>query len=82
VRLYLCFELDWDVRLVLRKNQVPPLTLGSGRQLGWTAWLGHRRAPGDADDLCIDAESFAERGFVQSHADDRASMQKGSLERA
>ncbi|HEY6359562.1 MAG TPA: type VI secretion system baseplate subunit TssG [Vicinamibacterales bacterium] len=58
VRLYLCFELDWDVRLVLRKNQVPPLTLGGGRQLGWTTWLGRRSAPGDADDLCIDAERF------------------------
>lgn len=32
VRMYLTFELEWDVRLILRKDQVPPLTLGqSGR---------------------------------------------------
>ncbi len=61
VRLYLCFELDWDVRLQLRKNEVPPLTLGGGRQLGWTTWLGRRRAQTDAGDLCIDAERFVER---------------------
>ena len=31
VRFYLCFELDWDVRLHLRKHEVPPLRL-SARQ--------------------------------------------------
>ena len=51
----------WDVRLLLRKNEVPPLTLGGGRQLGWTTWLGRRRTTSDADDLCIDAERFVER---------------------
>ncbi len=58
VRLYLSFELEWDVRLVLRKNDVPPLRLGTGPRLGWTTWLGTRRAEKDADDLCVNAESF------------------------
>jgi len=61
VRLYLCFELEWDVRLLLRKHDVPPLTLGAGTRLGWTTWLGRRRAATDADDLCVDAERFVER---------------------
>jgi type VI secretion system protein ImpH len=61
VRLYCCFEFDWDVRLLLRRNEVPPLTLDGGRQLGWTTWLGRRRADTDADDLCVDAERFVER---------------------
>ena len=59
VRFYLCFELDWDVRLTLRREQVPRLTLGSSGQLGWTTWLGTRRASSDAADLCLDGEMFA-----------------------
>ncbi len=61
VRLYCCFEFDWDVRLLLRRDEVPPLTLDGGRQLGWTTWLGRRRADTDADDLCVDAERFVGR---------------------
>jgi type VI secretion system protein ImpH len=58
VRLYLCFELDWDVHLLLKKQEVPPLMLGRGMRLGWTTWLGRRRAGTDADDLCLDAEAY------------------------
>ena len=61
VRLYLCFELEWDVRLVLRRDEVPPLRLGASGRLGWTTWLGRRQAATDADDLCLDAEAFAGR---------------------
>jgi len=61
VRLYLTFELEWDVRLILRQDQVPPLTLGRSGRLGWTTWLGERRAGTHADDLCFDAEAFAGR---------------------
>lgn len=58
VRFYLGFELDWDVELGLRKNDVPSLTLGGGCRLGWTSWLGKRRVDTDAQDLCLDAEAF------------------------
>jgi type VI secretion system protein ImpH len=61
VRMYLCFELDWDVRLLLKQNEVPSLTLGGGQQLGWTTWLGHRRTNTCADDLCLDAEALVDR---------------------
>jgi type VI secretion system protein ImpH len=61
VRLYLCCELDWDVRLRLRAEEVPPLALGGGPRLGWTTWLGRRDAGTDADDLCVDAERFVDR---------------------
>jgi len=60
VRLYLCLELDWDVRLVLDERKVPPLKLGSGR-LGWTTWLGKRPDGADASELCLDGESFIAR---------------------
>jgi len=60
VRLYLGFELDWDMRLALARAEVPPLSLDGRTQLGWTTWLGRRKAPGDADDLCVDAERFVD----------------------
>jgi type VI secretion system protein ImpH len=60
VRLYFCLELEWDVRLTLRREEVPRLTLGRGPRLGWTTWVGHRTVPADAGDLCIDAERFVE----------------------
>lgn len=66
IRLYLCFELDWDVRLRLRAGEVPRLALGAGRRLGWTAFLGGRRAAGDADDLCLHAENFVGWGDTSS----------------
>jgi type VI secretion system protein ImpH len=58
VRFYLCFELDWDLRLHLKRDEVPALRLGHRGQLGWTAWLGTRSAASDADDLCLDGEQF------------------------
>ena len=58
VRLYSGFEFDWDVRLLLKRGQVPSATLGAGQRLGWSTWLGHRRAPTDADDLCLNAEAL------------------------
>jgi type VI secretion system protein ImpH len=58
VRLYCCSEFDWDVRLCLKEREVPGLSLGAGRRLGWTTWLGPRPDAGDADDLCLHAETF------------------------
>jgi type VI secretion system protein ImpH len=58
VRFYLCFELGWDVRLVLDRGEVPASRLGAGGRLGWTTWLGRRRDTSHADELCLDAERF------------------------
>lgn len=66
VRLYLCFELEWDVRLRLRKSEVPALRLGAGKRLGWTTWLGIRRVEADADDLCLHAEEFVDRAGARA----------------
>jgi type VI secretion system protein ImpH len=59
VRMYLCFELDWDVCLVLARDEVPPVTLDGRRRLGWTTWLGRRRSDAHADDLRFGGEAFA-----------------------
>ena len=58
VRTYLDFELEWDVRLRMKKQDVPPLRLAQGAQLGWTTWLGQRRVDEDATDLCLHAEAL------------------------
>ena len=47
VRLYLCYELDWDVRLQLQATEVPRIQLGArivsdGRR-GWAAGRRRRR---------------------------------------
>jgi len=62
VRLYVGYELAWDVRLVLKHDAVPLLRLGRGARLGWTTWLGVRKRGSDADDLCLDVEAFTAGG--------------------
>jgi type VI secretion system protein ImpH len=64
VRLYLCFELEWDVALTLQASEVvrAQATLGGRQRLGWTTWLGARRSTAPADGLHLDAEAFAVRG--------------------
>jgi type VI secretion system protein ImpH len=58
LRFYCSLELEWDLQLELDRRDVPALTLGSGRRLGWTTWLGHRRSQRHADDLRLNAEAF------------------------
>src|SRR4029453_11938471 len=43
VRNYVGFEFDWDVQLVLARDEVPGILLGREGELGWTTWLGTRR---------------------------------------
>jgi type VI secretion system protein ImpH len=52
VRNYAGTVLDWDVRLILEQEQVPPLKLGS-MKLGWTTYLVSGPAAGDARQLLI-----------------------------
>lgn len=51
VRNYTGFEFNWDVNLILRKDQVPMTRLDGNSSLGWTSWLGQRQSEVDADDL-------------------------------
>jgi type VI secretion system protein ImpH len=53
VRNYLGDELEWDLNLVLRREEVPALRLGGGARLGWTTWLGGAARERDADDLTL-----------------------------
>ncbi|WP_322401725.1 type VI secretion system baseplate subunit TssG [Massilia luteola] len=52
VKSYAGTVLDWDVRLVLERPEVPPLQLGA-RRLGWTTYLASGPAARDARQLLI-----------------------------
>jgi len=56
VRNYVGFEFDWDLQLVLARDEVPAVRLGREGQLGWTAWLGARPSPSDARDVTFAPE--------------------------
>ena len=47
--------LAWDVNMILRRDEVPPIRLGRHGRLGWTTWLMPRPSPDDAADLYLDA---------------------------
>ena len=61
-RFYAGIDLDFDVQLLLKKDEVPRLTLGRSRTgvtpyLGWNTWLGHRPPHGDRDETLFDASA-------------------------
>ena len=68
VRQYVGFEFNWDLRLILQREDVPSWRLGSERsvgQLGRTAWLNGSRSyrrERDADDLIMNVESIRPAG--------------------
>ena len=52
-------ELVWDVNIVVRKEDVPPLRLGGPGQLGWTTWLRSRPPERDNAELILDPAAHA-----------------------
>ena len=59
VRLYIGHELAWQVRLILKKDEVPYAWLGNSVWLGWSSWLGVRLGKSDASDLELQDRNFA-----------------------
>lgn len=55
VRSYTNDEWTWQLRLLLRDVEIPGVRLARAGELGWTTWLGKRRA--SADDVVIQAEA-------------------------
>lgn len=58
VRNYTGDALEWDIRLVLKKEEIPPFTLG-GRRLGWTSWLHSQPPKNDANQLLLNPIAHA-----------------------
>jgi type VI secretion system protein ImpH len=59
VRNYLGFEFNWDVNLLLYKDQVPDTQLGQFGQLGWTSWLQGGKRDYEVGDLYLNIEDIA-----------------------
>ncbi len=58
-RLFVGPEIDFDVQLVLRKEDVPGCRMvrgPDGPQLGWNSWIRTREFPHDADDAVFDSQ--------------------------
>jgi type VI secretion system protein ImpH len=66
VRFYVGDGLDWDVQLVLRRDEVPLTHLGRGARMGLSAWMGRFAGPGDADDLVLQPLSVSNRSRMPS----------------
>lgn len=67
-------EWDFEVRLILDREQVPPCTLGadgvSGPQLGWVSWVKSRPFDRDPGDTVLALE-LANRSRHESQVSDR-----------
>ena len=53
VRSYVGDELDWDLQMILKKEETPPTKLGDQGRLGWTGWMPPDVVPRDPDDLVL-----------------------------
>jgi type VI secretion system protein ImpH len=66
VRLYVGPELDFDVQLVLRAEDVPEAQLTGdgtiGSRLGWNTWVRNLPAQSDADDGVFPGIEFSDQG--------------------
>jgi len=66
VRQYTGDELEWDLNLILRKDEVPSICLGEAGELGLTGWLATDYRDSDADEALIDpslARAASERSL-------------------
>jgi len=50
VRLFTRRELDWDLQLILKKEEIPPCIPGKGLQLGYNCWLTSKEPEKDVCD--------------------------------
>ena len=58
VRSYCGLALDWEVRLILQKNERPPLRLGGPTRIGWSTWLASAAPTQDPDQMRISRSSI------------------------
>jgi type VI secretion system protein ImpH len=58
VNNYVGFEFNWDLNLILKKEEVPVARLGQYGRLGWTSWLQTSNRVKDANDLYLAREKM------------------------
>lgn len=61
VRTWVGMTLDWDVRVVLKKEERPMLRLGGATRMGWSTWLASTAAQRDPDQVLINPEGLERR---------------------
>jgi type VI secretion system protein ImpH len=61
VRNYVGLTLDWDVRLILKKKEMPPLRLGGATRVGWSTWLASAAPVRDPDHMLINPVAIESR---------------------
>jgi type VI secretion system protein ImpH len=54
VRSYVGDALSWELMLVLKRDEVPPLRFDAHARLGWTTWLPAARIERDPGDLVFE----------------------------
>jgi type VI secretion system protein ImpH len=69
VKTYVGLTLDWDVRLTLKKEQVPPLRLGGATRMGWSTWLA------SAPMLRDPAPMLINHRWIESHRESQLESQ-------
>jgi type VI secretion system protein ImpH len=67
VRLYCGDAMAWDLRLILRRQEVPPLVLGRSGALSRTAWINTARRRRDADDALISPLRHVRKRAAPAH---------------
>ena len=66
VKTYVGLTLDWDVRLILKKEQLPPFRLGGATQVGWSTWLASAPPRRDLDQLLVRPDAIVNRSRQQA----------------
>jgi type VI secretion system protein ImpH len=56
VQNYVGFELAWQLKLILKKEEVPRTEIGQAGQLGLTTWLASTARECDADNLVLEPQ--------------------------
>jgi type VI secretion system protein ImpH len=59
VTTYAGTVLDWDVRLVLKKEETPALRLGGATRVGWSTWLASTPVASDRNQLLVNPSAHA-----------------------
>lgn len=54
IRGYIGDDLEWDLQLILKKEETPPTALGVQGQLGWSTWILRDEIQSDPRDLILD----------------------------
>lgn len=59
VKSYAGLALEWDVRLILEKEETPALRLGGATRVGWSTWLASTPVATNRNQLLINPSAHA-----------------------